>query len=274
MVMPSNTEIGTWHVCGRELASGMPEGLCPRCLALQVLAEPALASGQSTTVPGFFGDYEVLEEVGRGGTAVVFKARQLGLNRLVALKVLMGGASARREFIYRFHTEAATAAKLIHPGIVPVYEFGDHEGSYFLAMRFMEGGTLRVSPGEPFDPRQAAILLTQIADAVQFAHEHGVLHRDLKPQNILLDGNGKPTVADFGLARILERESDLTLSNAILGTALYLAPEIAFRGASAATTASAPRCRLRRWAFCSSGWGRNPPIREHRHTGSCVQGKF
>jgi len=244
MVMVSQTQTQSCPVCGRPLASAEPEGLCPACLARQVLVDAPDASVSETRpqqpLPGvrFFGDYELLEEIGRGGMGVVFKAQQLGLNRIIALKVLTGGAAAVREFVHRFHTEASAAASLSHPNIVPIYEFGEHEGAHFLAMRFMEGGTLQ---GRCYDRPaavEAARLVVMIAEALEYAHRHGVLHRDLKPGNILIDNGGQPFIADFGLARVSAHESDLTISNAVLGTAPYLAPEVAARGAGAATTAS------------------------------------
>jgi len=216
----------------------MPEGLCPVCLARQVLVDAPEAGRQPLKDLCFFGDYELLQEVGRGGMGVVFKAQQLGVNRIVALKVLSGGLAAGREFVHRFHTEAATAASLNHPNIVPIYEFGEHEGAHFLAMRFVEGGTLQSRGHDRFAAEEAARLMATIAEALQYAHSRGVLHRDLKPGNILIDKEGVPDVADFGLARVSAEDSDLTISTAVLGTAPYLAPEIAARGAGAATTAS------------------------------------
>lgn len=227
--------------CGAPIPRNAPQGLCPRCLVRQCLGSlvrpgPPVAS---LLTGRFFGDYELLTEVGRGGSAVVFKARQFGLNRVVALKLLASGPVASRDFIHRFHTEASAAARLEHPHIVPIYEFGEHEGNHFLAMRYCEGGTLRerIAHSRP-SPEEAARLLIAIASAVDFAHRHGILHRDLKPANILLDAEGKPFVSDFGLARVLAEDSSLTLTHSILGTVAYLSPEIAAAGAASATTAS------------------------------------
>lgn len=242
--MNAQAEIALCPECGRPIPTAAPEGLCPACLALTAVDEPA--ADPAHTPPDqpfanlrFYGDYELIRELGRGAMGVVHLAHQLGVNRPVALKLLVGGAAAGRDFIHRFHTEAATAARLDHPGIVPVYEFGTHDGAYYLAMKYLEGGTLadRLKAGL-LEPPEIARIMIRIAQAVHYAHQHGVLHRDLKPGNILLDTDGQPYVADFGLARLLETDSTLTLSSAILGTAAYLAPEIARGGASQATTAS------------------------------------
>jgi WD40 repeat protein len=149
------------------------------------------------------------------------------------------GAPAGHDFVHRFHNEAEAAARLDHPHIVPVYEFGEHEGTHFLAMQFMDGGTLqaRIANALP-TPSDAARWVLAVAQGVDHAHKRGVLHRDLKPGNILLDAERVPRVADFGLARITEVDSSLTVSRAVLGTAAYLAPEVAIGGAGCATTAS------------------------------------
>jgi eukaryotic-like serine/threonine-protein kinase len=242
--MNAQAEIALCPECGRPIPTAAPEGLCPACLALAAVDEPAAdpvhtPPDQPFANLRFYGDYELIRELGRGAMGVVHLAHQLGVNRPVALKLLAGGAAAGRDFIHRFHTEAATAARLDHPGIVPVYEFGTHDGAYYLAMKYLEGGTLadRLKAGL-LEPPEIARIMIRIAQAVHHAHQHGVLHRDLKPGNILLDTDGQPCVADFGLARLLETDSTLTLSSAIVGTAAYLAPEIARGGASQATTAS------------------------------------
>src|SRR5262245_61387748 len=131
--------------CRAPVAPASPEGLCPRCLALSAVRSFLSSRDvvESLAARRFFGDYELLEELGRGGSGLVFKARQLGINRVVALKLLSCGAAASREFIHRFHIEAAAAAELEHPNVVPIYEFGEHDGAHFLAMRYLEGGTLR-----------------------------------------------------------------------------------------------------------------------------------
>jgi serine/threonine protein kinase/tetratricopeptide (TPR) repeat protein len=173
-----------------------------------------------------FGDYELLEEIGRGGQGVVYRARQKSLNRTVALKVIGLGRWATRAHIKRFRLEAEAAASLNHPCIVPIYEIGDRDGSCYFSMQFIEGGQLdQILKREPVSTRRAAELLVKIARTVQFAHEHGILHRDIKPGNILLDKNGEPHLTDFGLARLIEQESTVTNSFDVLGTPSYMSPE-------------------------------------------------
>ncbi len=241
MTVSGPNEISSCPNCHTPVPRSSPEGLCPLCLAFLITDGPEAATNSPEQFQDqqFFGDYELLEEVGRGGSGIVFKARQLGVNRVVALKLLSGGASAGRDFIHRFHIEAAAAAQLEHPNIVPIYDFGAHEGAHYLSMRFLEGGTLQALVArQRVTPWQAASLTIEIAAAVEHAHRCGVLHRDLKPGNILLDGSGIPYITDFGLARLIEQESSLTLSHLVLGTVAYVAPEVARFGAARATTAS------------------------------------
>ena len=176
--------------------------------------------------PHRFGDYELLEEVGRGGMGVVYRARQISLNRIVALKMVLSGRFAAPEDVARLWREAEAAANLDHSSIVPIFESGRHAGQYFFSMAFVEGRDLagRLSEG-PLRSREAAGLTKLIAEAVHYANERGVIHRDLKPANILLDEHGIPKITDFGLAKVLGQESDLTLSGEIVGTAGYMAPE-------------------------------------------------
>jgi TolB-like protein/predicted Ser/Thr protein kinase/Tfp pilus assembly protein PilF len=173
-----------------------------------------------------FGDYELLEELGRGGQGVVYRARQKSLNRTVALKVIGLGPWSAEMHIKRFRQEAEAAASLEHPCIVPIYEIGERDGSCYFSMKFVEGGELdEVVRREPMSTRRAAELLVKVACTVHYAHEHGVLHRDIKPGNILLDRHGEPHLTDFGLARLIEQESTVTNSFDVLGTPSYMAPE-------------------------------------------------
>jgi serine/threonine protein kinase/Tfp pilus assembly protein PilF len=173
-----------------------------------------------------FGDYELLEEIGRGGQGVVYRARQKSLNRIVALKVIGLGKWSSTPHLKRFRHEAEAAASLEHPQIVPIYEIGERDGSCYFSMQFIEGGQLdQILKREPMSSRPAAELLVKIARTVQFAHEHGILHRDIKPGNILVDKNGEPHLTDFGLARLIEQQSTVTNSFDVLGTPSYMSPE-------------------------------------------------
>ena len=174
----------------------------------------------------YFGDYELLREIARGGMGVVYRARQVSLNRPVALKMILAGQLASDDEVKRFYLEAEAAANLDHPGIVPIYEIGEHEGQHFFSMGFVEGTSLaaKVADG-PLPPREAATLIVKVAEAVQFAHEKGVIHRDLKPANVLLDAQGQPKVTDFGLAKKLQADSGLTHTGQVMGTPSYMPPE-------------------------------------------------
>ncbi len=221
--------------------------LCANSLLKLALEPPREATlGMSKSPPGlaaptrvrYFGDYELVEEIARGGMGVVHKARQTSLNRTVALKMILAGDFSSPAMVERFQTEAEAAARLEHPNIVPIYEIGQHEGQHYFSMRFVEGGTLtQALAKQKFSSRQASGLLIKVAWAVHHAHQRGIIHRDLKPGNILLDADGEPHVADFGLAKLLEHDSALTQSATILGTPAYMAPEQAHGQMKQATTA-------------------------------------
>jgi Flp pilus assembly protein TadD len=210
---------------------------------------PHTDPGGATAVPGSppgvarLGEYELLEEIARGGMGVVFRARHRQLGRVVALKMILTGRLASAAEVQRFLVEAEAAAQLDHPGIVPIYEIGEHEGQHFFAMKLVEGGSLAQRLASlRNDPRAGVALVARVARAVQHAHERGILHRDLKPSNILLDADGTPLVTDFGLAKHLtggggQPAGSLTQSGAILGTPSYMAPEQA-AGARQVTTAA------------------------------------
>jgi uncharacterized delta-60 repeat protein len=185
---------------------------------------------QDIPAPGtnvsYIGDYELLEVIAQGGMGVVYKARQKSLNRIVALKLLLGGEHASADFRKRFRQEAELAAQLHHPNIVPIYEAGEHNGQPYFSMEYVPGHDLAgLTRGKPLPPEQAAEYLKTIAEAVHYAHLQGVLHRDLKPSNVLLGSDGRLRITDFGLAKRFADSSTLTLSGATLGTPGYLPPE-------------------------------------------------
>ncbi len=196
-------------------------------------AKPAPTSLQASNVlPRSFGDYELLEELGRGGMGVVYKAKQKSLQRIVALKMILRGDLATTADQARFQAESRAAGHLQHPNIVAVHEAGECDGQAYFSMQFIEGQTLAaLMTGGPLRPHAAARYLAAVSRAVHFAHQHGILHRDLKPSNILIDHEGVPHVTDFGLAKRvatsdgLPPETALTISGAIIGTPAYMAPE-------------------------------------------------
>jgi serine/threonine-protein kinase len=190
------------------------------------VSEDSSARWRSLRLPTTIGDFDLLEEVGRGGMGVVFRARQRSLDREVAIKMILRGRLASDADLQRFMAEAAATASLDHPSIVPVYEVGDIEGRPFFSMQFIEGQTLsqRVACG-PMAPREAARMVAQIARAVAVAHQAGILHRDIKPGNILIAKDGRPMITDFGLAKQVGAKMDLTRTGMLVGTPAYMSPE-------------------------------------------------
>jgi eukaryotic-like serine/threonine-protein kinase len=215
----------------RENLFGCAKGLCTACAletALGILPDAVPGGGDPgrQDFQGSLGDYELLEEIGRGGQGVVFRAWQKSLNRTVALKIIGLGQWASKAHIRRFRLEAEAAASLDHPCIVPIYEVAEGDGSCYFSMKLIDGGQLdEVVKRTPMSTRQAAELMAKVARTVHYAHEHGILHRDIKPGNILLDVKGEPHLTDFGLARLLESESTVTRTLEVLGTPSYMAPE-------------------------------------------------
>jgi WD40 repeat protein/tRNA A-37 threonylcarbamoyl transferase component Bud32 len=237
--------------CHSELSLSATAGLCPKCLWASLFKpEPedppendSPASGSLRVV----GDYELVHEIARGGMGIVYRARQISLNRVVALKMILTARLPGETDMKRFRAEAAAVASLEHPNIVPIYDVGEDQGRPFFAMKFVPGGSLAerlaagprpqssnsssadqsAKPAEKaaHEMKWAATLVAKIGRAIHHAHQRGILHRDLKPSNILLDESGEPLVTDFGLAKQMETESHLTLSGAVLGTPAYMAPE-------------------------------------------------
>jgi serine/threonine protein kinase/Tfp pilus assembly protein PilF len=221
-----------------------PQGVCSACLFRSGLAsldneddkafEPTVARMLKD-----FGDYELLEEIGRGGQGVVYRARQKSLNRIVALKMIGLAHWATEAHVKRFRMEAEAAAHLDDPRIVPIYEIGERDGACYFSMKFIEGGQLdKIAGSEPMPGRKAAELMAKLAHTLHHAHQNGVLHRDVKPGNILLDAKGEPHLTDFGLARLVETESTVTRTLEVLGTPSYMAPEQAAGNKAQLTSAT------------------------------------
>jgi serine/threonine protein kinase/tetratricopeptide (TPR) repeat protein len=240
--------------CGAQIPVDAPEGACPGCLletGLGLLAnededtsdpkpaQHAKRGARAVEMLGDLGDYELLQEIGRGGQGVVFRARQKSLNRTVALKVIALGQWATKAHLKRFRLEAEAAASLNHPCIVPIHEVGERDGCCYFSMNLIEGGQLdEVVKREPMLIRRAAELIAKVARTVHYAHEHGILHRDIKPGNILVDAKGEPHLTDFGLARLVETESTVTRTMEVLGTPSYMAPEQAVGNNAQLTSAT------------------------------------
>ncbi len=197
-----------------ESASGEADGGRPR------------VAGGNSLHDRKFGDYELLEEISRGGMGVVYRARELRLNRIVALKMILAGELAGEADVRRFRSEAEAAAQLEHPGIVPIHEIGSLGNQHFYTMSFVEGAGLDQYKGRGIDDTtRAARIVQQVAQAVDYAHAHGIVHRDLKPANVLMDEDGFPRITDFGLAKRIGAAAELTRTGQILGTPGYMAPE-------------------------------------------------
>src|SRR5437868_718783 len=230
--------------CGATVFGDAPEGVCSVCLLRTGLAlldnedDEAFEPTPARMLKDF-GDYELLEEIGRGGQGVVFRAREKSLNRTVALKVIGLGEWATKAHLKRFRLEAEAAASLDHPGIVPIHEVGERDGSCYFSMKLVEGGQLdEVVRHEQMSIRRAVELIAKVSRTVHYAHEHGILHRDIKPGNILLDKTGEPHLTDFGLARLVESESTVTRTLEVLGTPSYMAPEQAVGNNAQLTSAT------------------------------------
>lgn len=218
--------------CGTALAgAGEDDGYCPACILRQslLMSSPGLLQtviAEINPTPKIFGSYELMEEIGRGGMGVVYKARQRSLNRTVALKLLVSGAYSSEALLRRFQIEAESAAGLQHPGIVAIHECGEQDNQPYYAMEYVEGRNLsEVSNSQPLESNRAATYLRIIAEAVHYAHNRGILHRDLKPSNVLIDLDDRPRITDFGLAKQLHGESDVTLAGQMLGSPNYSSPE-------------------------------------------------
>ena len=235
--------------CGNVIPANAPEGQCIHC-ALRLLLERNEPDAPSAT-PIRFAGYELLQKIGEGGMGVVWKARQLKANRLVALKMIKSGLFASDGEVARFRAEAEAAASLDHPGIVPIYEVGDFDRQLYYSMKLIEGGPLsdRIAHlrSDQISNSEAASVLARISRSVHYAHQRGIIHRDLKPSNILLTAQREPLISDFGVAKRLDAPSaigerqlpiDLTLTGNIIGAPAYIAPEQAAAKVKHVTTAS------------------------------------
>ena len=245
---PSSSEPSQCPNCATPLPAHAPQGLCPKCLFAGLGAETLDDAAASVRPPvptpeelaPHFPQLEILDCLGRGGMGVVYKARQKSLNRLVALKLLAPERVGDPVFAERFSHEAQALARLNHPNIVTIHDFGQAGGFFFLLMEFVDGVNLRQAmKAGRFTPEQALAIVPPVCEALQFAHEHGIVHRDIKPENLLLDKDGRVKIADFGIAKLVARHSDVesdadsvsgapdsTLeSRATVGTPQYMAPE-------------------------------------------------
>src|SRR5437899_322731 len=266
-------ESGSCVQCGS--ASRVGRGLCLNCLLsagvdsngdqpqAEETLDDLLSRIHGPDADWLLGNYQILEEIGRGGMGVIYRARQRHSRRIVALKRILSCHADSRETLMRFRREAQAAAKLDHPNILPIYEVSENEeGLPFFSMKFAGGGSLlEAAPALRNEPRRAVALMAKISRAVQYAHVKGILHRDLKPGNVMLDGHGEPLVSDSGLAKWLDATSDLTHTLTIFGTPGYIAPEQA-KGAAANLTPAADVYSLGAILF-NLLTGRPPFLGEH-----------
>ena len=215
--------------CNTPLEAGATAGLCPRCLMLNAM-QPTAGGAGTPEIPSIkvvaeaFPDLEILELIGRGGMGAVFKARQKSLDRFVALKLLPQSLAEDPQFPARFETEAKALAALGHTNIVTIHDFGQADGFYFLLMEFVDGPNLReLIKARKLSPDEALAIVPPLCEALQFAHDRGIVHRDIKPENLLLHTDGRIKIADFGIAKIVNDSSAPDEKPA--GTPAYMAPE-------------------------------------------------
>jgi len=221
--------------CGAKLPDGVSEASCPRCLLQAGLdADESVARDARGSAPSpedlsrHFPDLEILKLIGSGGMGLVYKARQRRLDRIVALKVLAPDIAGEGGFAKRFEREARALAKLAHPNIVGIYDFGEAGGMYYFLMEFVDGVNLRqLQRTERLSPSQALAIVPRICDALQYAHDQGVVHRDIKPENVLMTADGQIKIADFGVAKLLRGKGNatITIDDKVMGTPAYMAPE-------------------------------------------------
>src|SRR5947199_9419343 len=242
------TESGNCAECGS--ASRVGRGLCLNCLLsagiganggqphTEETLDDLLSGIQALDADWLLGNYQILEEIGRGGMGVIYRARQRHSRRIVALKRILSYHADSQETLVRFRREAEAAARLDHPNLLPIYEVSEtDDGLPSFSMQFAAGGSLHeAAPALHREPRRIVALMAKVARAVQYAHARGILHRDLKPAHILLDGRGEPLVSEFGLAKWLDATSELTQTMAIFGTPGYIALEQASGSAGKITT--------------------------------------
>src|SRR5216117_3277060 len=227
--------------CGAELRPQNSEGLCTRCLLESGLDEPVVAlPGQpvlSSEIENrkseienqkvrYFGDYELFQEIARGGMGVVYRARHLNLERIVAVKMILAERFASQQIVRRFQGEVTAAALLRHPNIVAIHDVGIQDGQHYFSMDYVEGQNLsQLVSNRPLPAAKAARYVKLVAEAIHYAHQQGILHRDLKPSNVLVDASDQPRITDFGLAKRMQKESFLTVTGEVMGSPNFMPPE-------------------------------------------------